>query len=142
MTTPDIISPWSLLQEELQYDPWKVLIACKMLNLTNYKQVRKVIFNFFKKWPDPVHTSQAKQEDMALMLKPLGFYNRRSKQIIRFSKEYLEKKWNDPIELYGVGKYAADSYKIFILRSLDVEPTDKKLIRYVNWAKNRNCTTA
>ena len=111
-----------------------------MLNLTSYKQVRKVIFEFFKKWPSPKKASQAKQEDMASMLKPLGFYNRRSKQIIRFSKEYLEKKWSDPIELYGVGKYAADSYKIFIERSLDVEPTDKKLIRYVNWAKDRNCT--
>jgi methyl-CpG-binding domain protein 4 len=139
MRTPDIISPWSLLQEEFQSDPWKVLIACKMLNQTGYKQVRKIIFDFFKRWPGPTEAAIADPNEMVKMLRPLGFYNVRTKQIMRFSKEYLEKSWSDPKELYGIGKYAADSYRIFIQRSLDVKPTDKKLIRYVDWARTINC---
>jgi len=29
------------------------------------------------------------------------------------SEEYLVKKWRYPIELYGIGKYGNDSYRIF-----------------------------
>ena len=44
----------------------------------------------------------------------------------------INKKFNRASELYGIGKYAEDSYEIFINGNLNVEPTDKILIRYLN----------
>ena len=65
-------------------------------------------------------------------IRPLGFYNVRTNRIIRFSHDYINKKFNRASELYGIGKYAEDSYEIFINGNLNVEPTDKILIRYLN----------
>ena len=62
----------------------------------------------------------------------MGFYNRRSQTIIRFSREYIEKPFNRASELHGIGKYADDSFEIFIRGNLNVSPTDKILIKYLN----------
>lgn len=132
MITPKTTSPYSLLQEELWRHPWKVMIACIMLNQTGYKQVRGVIWDFFEKYPDALCAANADSKEMAELLKPLGLYNRRAKTIIRFSREF-----NSGLALedcYGIGKYALDSYKMFCGRSLDVEPTDSKLKMYLEWA--------
>jgi len=108
-----------------------------MLNLTSIKQVRPVISEFFKRYPDAHAASKADTAELAVLLKPLGLYNRRAKLIIKFSNAYNE-DWNDVAELPGVGKYASDSYRMFVQDSLDIEPTDSKLKRYKEWALNES----
>jgi hypothetical protein len=39
--------------------------------------------------------------------------------------------------LYGIGKYANDSWQIFQLGNLQVEPTDGVLKKYLEWAKTK-----
>ncbi|CAM9640292.1 unnamed protein product [Phaeothamnion confervicola] len=34
----------------------------------------------------------------------------------RFAAEFIDMNWNDPSELHGCGKFAADSWKVFCLR--------------------------
>ena len=65
------------------------------------------------------------------MIRPLGFYNIRTHRIIRFTYEYINKKFSKASELYGIGKYADDSYEIFINGNTNVDPTDKILRRYL-----------
>ena len=72
---------------------------------------------------------------MAELLKPLGLHNRKAKVIKKLSTAILE-DWNSVLELPGVGKYAADSYRIFIDGYIDIEPTDKELKKYKEWAIN------
>jgi len=132
MKTPCDISPYSLLQEELWRFPWRVMIACIMLNLTSYKQVRNVIWDFFEEYPGALCAAEANPSELAEMLRPLGLYNRRAATIIKFSKQYSGGLAIE--DCHGIGKYALDSYTIFCLRSLDVEPTDSKLIMYMEWA--------
>jgi hypothetical protein len=43
--------------------------------------------------------------------------------------------FNDAIELPGIGKYGRDSWEIFVKKNLSVEPTDKKLIIYLDSIK-------
>lgn len=136
MKTPRDPSPFGLIQEELRNRPWHMLIACMMLNLTNIKQVRPIIWSFFDHYPDPATASEADPAEMANMLRPLGLYNRRAKMIIRFSRAFQD-EWDDVLKLPGIGKYAADSYKIFVMGSLDVMPTDSKLKKYKEWAVYR-----
>ena len=42
-----------LIQEEYWPDEWKVLTCCLLLNLTSIKQVKPMIHDFFKKYPNP-----------------------------------------------------------------------------------------
>jgi methyl-CpG-binding domain protein 4 len=121
-----------IIQQEFQHDPWKMLIGCIMLNQTSNKNVRQVIYDFFERWPTPQSVVSANTDDIRDLIRPLGFYNIRTNRIQRFSLEYIEKRFINASELYGIGKYADDSYEIFIKGNLNVNPTDKILIRYLN----------
>lgn len=134
-TTPTVVSPWNFFQERYRSDPWKLLVCTMLLNQTPGRQVEKVHVDFFRRWPTPEVASAADPHEMALMLRPLGFQNRRSTNIIRMSSAYRG-KWTRPEELPGIGKYGADSYRIFVDGVL-VEPDDKELKRYVDWARTR-----
>ncbi len=119
------------IQDELKHDPWAMLIGCVLLNLTNIKQVRSVIWKFFERFPTADSVQLEDEAEIAEMLKPLGFYNRRAKTIVKLSINYREGNYKKISDLPGVGKYASDSYEIFIKRNLNVKPTDKKLLRYL-----------
>ena len=126
-----------LIQEEFRnQDPanpgYRLLIGCIMLNQTSNKNVRQVIYSFFDRWPTPQSVINADPDDIREHIRPLGFYNRRTNTIIRFSHEYITKRFVNVNELYGIGKYADDSYEIFIKGNFNVEPTDRILIRYLN----------
>jgi methyl-CpG-binding domain protein 4 len=103
-----------------------------MLNQTSNKNVRQVIYTFFDRWPTPQSILNANPDEIRDHIRPLAFNNRRTQTIIRFSREYIEKTFNRASELYGIGKYADDSYEIFIRGNTNVNPTDKILIRYLN----------
>ena len=119
-----------LLQEIYQNNPWKMLTCCIMLNLTNRRQVDGVRKILFKKYPTAKHMMKADEMELALLLKPLGLYNRRAKTLIRFSKEYM-RGFNDVGKLYGIGRYAMDSWEIFQNDNTQIEPTDKVLLQYL-----------
>ena len=124
-----IIRP--LLQEIYQPDGWKMLTCCMLLNLTNRKQVDTVRDELFKRYPTPKDMMNANQSELAELLKPLGLYNRRAKSLKRMSEGYV-KGFNSVDELYGIGKYAMDSWDIFQNNNRNVNPTDKVLLAYLS----------
>jgi len=124
-----IIRP--LLQEIYQPDGWKMLTCCMLLNLTNRKQVDTVRNELFKRYPTPKDMMNANQSELAELLKPLGLYNRRAKSLKRMSEGYV-KGFNSVDELYGIGKYAMDSWEIFQNNNRNVNPTDKVLLAYLS----------
>nr|XP_060622243.1 methyl-CpG-binding domain protein 4 isoform X2 [Anolis sagrei ordinatus] len=127
-------SPFNLVQETLFHDPWKLLIATIFLNKTSGKMAIPVLWEFFKKYPSPSVARTADWKEMSELLKPLGLYELRAKTIIRFSDEFLVKRWKYPIELHGIGKYGNDSYRIFCVNEWkEVQPQDHKLNIYHAW---------
>lgn len=130
-------SPYLLLQELYNEHPWRVLVCCIMLNCTSRKQVDRVRDEFFRRYPDPGIASRADLDQMAELIAPLGFRNRRANTIRRFSNDWLTLEWQEPKELYGIGKYAQDSWDIFYKGDLQVEPTDGVLRKYLTWAREQ-----
>jgi methyl-CpG-binding domain protein 4 len=130
------LSPWNLVQEPYFGDEWKILVCCLLLNLTSHKQVRKILHKLFRKYPEPAAMSMAKEEELKILLKPLGLVNKRAKTLIRFSQEYLTKDWKTAKDLYGCGKYADDAWHIFCVGDWkSVEPNDHALDYYHSWLK-------
>ncbi|KAL6863789.1 hypothetical protein ACP4OV_016692 [Aristida adscensionis] len=124
-------SPHKLLQEKYASDPWKVIVICMLLNLTQGKQVRKKVKGFFKCYPDAQTACDADPEKMAEYLAPLGLQRVKTNRIQKFSKAYIGLEWTHVTELCGVGKYAADAYAIFCAgRATEVVPEDHKLVDY------------
>ena len=120
-----------LLQEIYIEDPWKMLVACILLNQTSYKQVHLIRDELFETYPDPESMSVADERELAELLRPLGLYNRRAVTLKKFSEQYLE-GFTDVGDLYGIGRYAVDSWKIFQDGDLSVRPTDSVLKRYLS----------
>ncbi|KAL6783889.1 hypothetical protein ACKKBG_A03885 [Auxenochlorella protothecoides x Auxenochlorella symbiontica] len=128
------ISPYGLLEEELYPDPWKLLVACMLLNKTTSRAVRSVIWTLFDMCPGPLVAAVTHVARIQALIQPLGLANKRAEAIQRLSWEYAHKDWRDPQELHGVGRYGADAYHMFC-RGLwrEVEPEDKDLRRYRDW---------
>ncbi|CAH2312115.1 methyl- -binding domain 4 [Pelobates cultripes] len=127
-------SPFNLVQETLFHDPWKLLLATIFLNKTSGKMAIPALWNFLEKYPTPQAARIADWKPMSEFLQPLGLHELRAKAIVRFSGEYLTKKWRYPIELHGIGKYGNDSYRIFCVNEWkEVHPEDHKLNKYHAW---------
>jgi methyl-CpG-binding domain protein 4 len=130
-------SPYNLIQEQLYEDPWKILVACIFCNLTRRNTAEPLIWEYFEKYPCPDVARKASIEELAIFLKPIGLSSRRAKALVKMSQEYIEKDWKEPIELYGIGKYANDAWKIFCTSSWkEVQPKDHALTWYHDWLIN------
>ena len=123
-----IIRP--LLQEIYQDDGWKMLTCCMLLNLTNRKQVDTIRDELFKKYPIISKTDLINKKELAKILQPLGLYNRRAISLRKMSEGYVN-GFKSVDELYGIGKYAKDSWEIFQNNNMSVNPTDKVLQEYL-----------
>ena len=131
------MSPFGLLQEEINLDPWRIFVCCIFCNLTKRVTAEPYFRKVLDLWPTPQDLAAASEEEVAQVIQALGLSNRRSKALIRMSSEYLEKDWReDPTILYGIGKYGSDAYRIFCLGDWrNVEPKDGALVNYHNWLK-------
>lgn len=130
-------SPYTLLQEELNADPWKIFVCCIFCNLTKRRSSEPYFWKVLEKWPDAHSLSQADKNELVDLIKPLGLSQRRANALKKMSLGYIQEDWkDDPTKLYGIGKYASDAYRIFVLNDWqDVQPTDGALINYVNWRR-------
>lgn len=129
------MSPYGLLQEEINLDPWKIFVCCIFCNLTKRVQAEPYFWEVIRKWPTPDDLSKADIEILTNLIAPLGLSIRRAKALKRMSSEYSMLEWqNDPTLLYGIGKYGADAYKIFCTNHWrEVSPKDGALVNYYNW---------
>ena len=129
------MSPYTLLQEELNKDPWKIFVCCIFCNLTKRRSSEPYFWKFLEKWPSAREASKLNVDDLKLLIKPLGLVDKRAKALKRMSIDYLEKDWqDDATRLYGIGKYGSDAYRIFVKDEWpEVMPTDSALKNYKSW---------
>ena len=132
-------SPYNLLQERINYDPWKIFVCCIFCNLTRRVQAEPIFWETLKRWPTPHAMISAKQEDLVRLISPLGLSKRRYIALVKMSYDYINIDWkDDPARLYGIGKYGADAYRIFCTGDWkNVEPKDHALNDYYNFLKRR-----
>lgn len=129
-----------LIQERLQGEPYKLLIGCILCNLTKGSKALPVLKKLFALYPTVEDIANSNQDDLVQILMPLGFQNRRAATLIKFSKGWILASEEDYLEdLPGVGKYAVDSYRLFVHNDWSVEPDDKELVAYIK--RNKQCHT-
>ena len=111
---------------------WQHMVGVMCLNMTHRKQVKKVLPILFKKYPNAKAFLEGKSEDQERLLQPLGMVHVRTQRLRRMSEDFL--KWNrkDATDLYGIGKYGSDSYRIFYKNEIPKDVQDKELKRYIN----------
>jgi len=116
----------NIIQEEYSNDPWKVLVCCILLNQTSNKQVRPLIQDFFKKWPNPKSLLLEEDSAISYFIRTTGFQNVKAKRIKDFSLS-----WDSGIRVPGIGDYGREAWRIFVQNDISFTPNDKKLKMYL-----------
>lgn len=127
-------SPLDLVQEAYS-DPWAHLAACLMCaRTTGGAVVRLAIADVLAAYPSPSAVLDAPQAALREALHPLGLQDQRCQALACMSRDFLGRAWQDPSEFKGVGKFCADSWRIFCRGYRDLHSVDdKSLCRYLRW---------
>ena len=133
-----------LIQHDLQHDPWALLVATMLLNRTRGSQVKPVLHKLLQLCPTPQALLDCPKDQVKDTIKCLGFYNRRTERLYKFSKAYLQRpNFMRASELPGVGKYGNDSWLLFcspikdvVWRNPNFVVTDKELVKYVDYKRS------
>lgn len=137
LETRDDVAPRGLFQDQLREEPFWMLVACILVNRKKYAQpsawvqVEPVYRTVRGTWVDPWMLGRANPELLQEVLEPLGIVERRAENIRNLARLWTSSAVHytaEDVELLpGCGKYAADSWAIFVEGRLDRKPTDKKL---------------
>ena len=119
-----------MVQQQIN-GPWQHMVGVIMLNLTNRKQVKKVLPEFLSRWPEPSSLLYATRDQIEKVIEPLGMKKVRAERLYRMSEQFLDWDGEDATELYGIGKYGSDSYRLFFKKELPEDVGDHELQRYV-----------
>ena len=131
-------SPYNLIQEHVQSDPWRVFVVCIFCNLTKRVEAEPLMWQFFSRWPTAKDAANASTEEVRDLIKDLGLGERRSKTLVKMSQDYLCWDRKEPKDLYGIGEYASAAYKIFCDHAWSQipEPKDGALKNYWRWVNS------
>ena len=110
---------------------WQHMVGVICLNQTYRKQVKEVLPKLFKRYPNPKAFLRGRQTTQENMLKPLGMWSVRTKRLRKMSEQFLTWDYNEASDLYGIGKYGSDSYRIFYKNEIPDDVQDKELKKYI-----------
>ena len=119
-----------MVQQQVD-NAWQHMVGVICLNQTHRKQVKRILPDFFRRWPTHVSILQDTREDVEKMIAPLGMRKVRSERIYRMSEQFESWDGEDATELYGIGKYGSDSYRLFYKNEIPENVGDHELKRYI-----------
>jgi len=101
-------------------DPYKILVAEKLLQQTTYGHVLKVYHDFFKKFPDVQSLAKAEVQEIEDTIRRLGFQRQRARQLKEIAQAIMNEfggdvpsSKEDLLRLDGVGEYVANAVLCF-----------------------------
>ena len=101
-----------MVQQQVK-NKWQHMVGVICLNQTYRKQVKQVLPELFKRYPNAVKFIRGRVKTQERILKPLGMWKVRAKRLRGMSVDFLSWDGKEASDLYGIGKYGSDSYKIF-----------------------------
>ena len=119
-----------MVQQQVK-SKWQHMVGVICLNQTYGKQVKQVLPELFKRYPNPVKFIRGRVKTQERILKPLGMWKVRVKRLRGMSVDFLSWNGKEASDLYGIGKYGSDSYKIFYKNEIPANVQDKELRRYI-----------
>ncbi|CAH1970695.1 unnamed protein product [Acanthoscelides obtectus] len=131
-------SPHNLIEEDLYHDPWSLLVATIFLNKTKGQVATMCLYWFLVENPTPLAVVEQYPKPLEKYFINLGLQKTRAVQVWRMSYDFIHKQWKSPRELYGIGQYGEDAYKIFCLGDFSFTPKDHFLKIYKAWYEKIN----
>lgn len=118
------------LQAGMQQDPWRVAVASMLLCRTRRVQAEPALALLLAQWPTPGDLLRADVEAVETAVRGCGFARNRTRQLQRFSGQFVDSAWSFMRELSGVGPYVADAVALFCFGDKEVACADTVLREY------------
>ena len=125
-----MMDPNKMVQQQVK-NLWQHFVGVICLNQTGRIQVKRVLPEFFDKWPTPEAFLKSDTKTVIEVIKSLGFYNRRENTIRKMTQDFLTWDKEDATKLHGIGKYGSDSYELFYKKRVPENVGDHELKRYI-----------
>ena len=124
------MKPELMVQQQVK-SKWQHMVGVICLNLTHGREVKKILPELFKKYPNARFFIKGRYNTQEKMLRPLGMSKVRTKRLRQMSKDFLTWDGENALDLHGIGKYGSDSYRIFYKNDIPDDVEDKELKRYI-----------
>lgn len=129
-----------------KYEPFKVLISTIMSARAKDEVTEVLAEELFKNYPDCDALARAKQKDVIKIIRKIGFFNAKSKNVINAAKMVRDEfggrvpeNMEDLLKLPGVGRKVANCVLVYAFRQ-DAIPVDVHVNRISNrlgWVKTK-----
>lgn len=120
-----------LMVQQQVANAWQHMVSVICLNQTSRIQVKRVLPELFSHCPTAKSFLKASPKLIKTIIKPLGMVNVRENRLRRMSEDFLTWDGEDATELYGIGKYGSDSYRLFYKNEIPDNVGDHELQRYI-----------
>lgn len=123
-----------LFQAALVDDPFWMMVACTLVNLTTWRQAKPAFEWLRRSYGTAAALATARPEELVDAMRPLGLWRRRTTMLPRMADAWLRARPRTAEEVLGLpgcGRYASDSWAIFVEGRRDVSPSDGKLAWYL-----------
>jgi methyl-CpG-binding domain protein 4 len=120
-----------ILQTGMQGDPWRVVLACMLLQQTTRRQAEKGLQNLLHEFPTPLALASGDLDLVAQCVRPCGLQNKRARMLMQFSYDFACYSDKSLTGCAGVGMYVCDAVRMFCLSDLRFNGSgDKALALY------------
>lgn len=136
----------SMLQSFRKEPKWRILISTILSARATDKQTIPVSRVLFKKYPTLKKLAKAASKDVKKIIKPIGYYNQKTKYILNTAKilvknnEIVPNKMEQLEKLPGVGKKVAACVMVYAhnLPEIPVDTHVAKISHRLGWTKLKN----
>jgi endonuclease III len=119
-------------------DRFWLLVGCILVNRTQWNQARPVMAKLRREFPMQLDLLSQHTRRVREIVSPLGLSVKRAENIVLLARTFdrrfdygAEPGWARIEDLPGCGKYAADSWAIFVLGRRPAGVTDVRLLEYL-----------
>ena len=110
----------ALLQKEEGRDPFKILVGTILSHRTRDENTTIAAANLFRKYPTPKYLASANVDEVKKLIKTVGFYNVKAKNIILLARQLMlefngkvPNKLEDLLRLKSVGRKTANCVLVY-----------------------------
>lgn len=126
------------LQEQEGSDPFRILIGTILSHRTRDENTSRAVENLFSRYKTPQQLAAARPASVRRLIKPAGFYNVKTKNIIRVSKQLLSdfggrvpRDMDELLTLHSVGRKTANCVLVYAFNEPAI-PVDTHVHRISN----------
>jgi endonuclease III len=126
------------LQDAEGGDPFRILIGTILSQRTRDENTTRATENLFSEFKSPAQLAAADPRTVRRLIKPAGFYNMKTKSIIRVSRQILDEfggvvpdREEDLLRLHSVGRKTANCVLVYAFKKPAI-PVDTHVHRISN----------